>query len=84
MYSMPVDTMTSGTIKSFVIPNFEVSCGDTLQVFIKNIALAPTDPWTELFDNPQISSYYSLLNQTVTVHNNTSDTVYVEIQAVLH
>lgn len=83
MYNMPVVTQNTGTAVSYVIPNFETSCGDTLQVFIKNIALAPTDPWTELFDDSHIANYYSLTNQTVTVYNNTSNTVYVEIQAVL-
>lgn len=83
MYSMPVDTQTDNTIKNFVIPGFEISCGDTLTVLIRNILNAPTDPWTTLHDDPAGSSYYTVTNQTVSVHNNIGNTVYVEIEAVL-
>lgn len=81
--SIPVVTQNTGTTITYAIPNFELSCGDTVAVYIKNIQLAPTDPWTTLLNDPAGSSYYSILNQTVTVHNNTGNTVYVDIEAVL-
>src|SRR5882672_9363756 len=69
LYTMPVQTIADNSVKDFVIPNFEVSCGDTLQVFMQNPGVPPGTPWTEIFDIPNGASYYSLTNQIVTLHN---------------
>lgn len=83
MYSMPVDTIPDNSIKSFVIPNFELSCGDSLQVFIRNPQSPQGQGWTELHDVANGGSYFSILNQTVTVHNSTGIVVEVDIEAIL-
>lgn len=86
LYSMPVDTMPDNPVpnsKDFVIPGFEISCGDTLQVFFRNIGVPPGTPWTQIQEGANGASYYTILNQTVTVVNATGNTVNVSIEAVL-
>lgn len=86
-YSMPIDTMPDNPVpntKSFVIAGFETSCGDTLQVLIRNSAAGPGAPWSTLGDTPNGASYYTLTNQTVTVTNATGTQINVAIQATLN
>lgn len=86
MYSMPIDTMPDNPVpntKDFVIPGFELSCGDSLQVFFRNVGVPPATPWTTIQEGSNGASYYTILNQTVTVHNATGITVNVDIEAVL-
>lgn len=85
MYSMPVDTMPDNPVpntKDFVIPGFELSCGDTLQVFFKNSTLQGV-LWTPIHEGANGATYYTILNQTVTVHNSTGQVIYIDIEAVL-
>jgi hypothetical protein len=85
MYSMPVDVMLATDVtKSYVIPGFEISCGDTLWVGIRNTGTAPGTPWTVILDQSAGGSvYYTVLNQTVTLHWNGGSHIYVDIEAVL-
>lgn len=86
MYSMPIDSMPDNPVpntKNFVIPGFELSCGDSLQVFFRNPGVPPGTPWTLIHEGANGASYWTVLNQTVTVHNSTGNTVDVSIEAVL-
>lgn len=81
LYSLPgIQTVNDNSSKDFVIPGYETSCGDTLQVFIRKDS---SQAWFELHDVNLGASYYSLVNQTVTVHNRTGIVQEVDIEAIL-
>jgi hypothetical protein len=82
LYSSPVDTMPSDPVpnsKTYVIPGFELSCGDTVQVYFVAFGTPPTP----LQQGANGASYYTIFNQTVTVYNSTGHSVNVDIEAVL-
>lgn len=84
MYSLPGgELINDNSQRDFVIPNFELSCGDTVTVFIRNPLAGPGQGWTQLHDIPNGASYYSVLNQTITVRNSTGIVVECAIEAVL-
>lgn len=81
MYSLPAgQTINDNSSKDFTIPNFEQSCGDSVQVFMRKPGVAT---WTEYFTVDNGASYYSITNQVVTLHNRTGIVLEVDIEAVL-
>lgn len=81
LYSLPgIQTVNDNSSKDFMVPGYETSCGDTLQVFMRKDS---GQAWFELHDIDNGASYYSLFNQTVTVHNRTGIVQEVDIEAVL-
>lgn len=86
MYSMPIQVMPDNPVPNtanYVIPGFELSCGDSLQVFFKPHGSGPAIPPSLINQGANGASYWTVLNQTVTVHNATGQSVDVNIEAVL-
>ncbi len=83
LYQLPGNPLINDlSSRSFVIPGFEVSCGDSLRVYMRrpNIQL---EPWTEYFNVDNGASYYSINNQTVTIYNKTGIVLEAYIEAIL-
>lgn len=76
-------TVNDNSSKDFTVPGFEISCGDTLQVFFRSAGIFPAPAWTQLGNVDLGASYYSVLNQTVTFHNRTGIILEIDIEAVL-
>lgn len=76
-------TVNDNSSKDFTVPGFEISCGDTLQVFFRTAGITPAPAWTQLGDVDLGASYYSVVNQTVTFHNRTGIVLEIDIEAVL-
>lgn len=66
-----------------VITGFDLTCGDTVHVYFRNQGVPPGTPWTEIHDVPNGASYFSVSNQTVTVHNSTGITLDLDLEATL-
>ncbi len=78
-------TVNDNSSKDFVIPGFNLGCGDTISVFFRTPAVGPNPApaWTTASDVNNGATYYSLLNQTVTFHNKTGVILEIDIEAVL-
>lgn len=83
LYSLPgYETVNDNSSRDFTVPHFELSCGDSVTVFFR-AAIFPGPAWIELHDVDNGASYYSILNQVVTIHNRTGIVMQVDIEAVL-
>lgn len=82
MYSLPTGQMVlSNNSRQFTIPNFDLECGDTVNVFMRR---DNTQAWFQLGTVDLGASYYALTNNVVTIFNRTGIDQEADIEAVLH
>ncbi len=84
LYSLPGgQNVNDNSQRSFVVTGFEISCGDTLNVYFRAAGITPAPAWIQLHDVNNGASYYSITNQTVTIFNKTGIIMEADIEAVL-
>lgn len=81
--SLPIDTIADNSSKAFTVTGFDISCGDFLDVQVRNPMSPPGQGWIALGNTPNGASFYETSGQIVTVHNATGITVEVSITATL-
>ncbi len=83
LYSLPSgELINDNSSRSFTITGFEVSCGDTVRVFMRRPNIQG-EPWTEYFNIDNGASYFAINDQVITVYNKTGIVLEVAIEAVL-